>query len=103
MLPESGEEKYNLRRDDKIYRKRVNKFIKNLYGGKERNSKRDKKICGKIRIYDSRKKKRFSRFMLPYTRTKCIYEVLIENRKKFCTSLQFLSFFKKYQEKEKHC
>lgn len=60
MLPESGEEKYNLRRDDKIYRKRVNKFIKNLYGGKERNSnKRDKKICGKIRIYDSRKKNDF--------------------------------------------
>lgn len=60
MLPGSGEEKYNSRRDGKIYCKRVNKFIRNLYGRKERNSnKRDRKICGKTRIYDSRKKDDF--------------------------------------------
>lgn len=40
--------------------------------------------------------------MLPYTGTKCIYEVLIENRRKFCTSLQFLLFFlKKVSRKRK--
>lgn len=61
MLPESGEEKYNLRRDDKIYRKRVNKFIKNLYRGKERNSnKRDKKSAAKLEFMTVIKKTIFT-------------------------------------------